>query len=109
MRNRRDAPEKLWMGARSGGGFDFKHLGSFGERGWRSVSSADARGDAHARALASPELALVTKGAFAVESLPGENSTSIRLGTSTHAIRLRLDDVEFFLIRMPDIQLTSNW
>ncbi len=89
-----------------GGGFDFKRLGCFGERGLEISFIRGPRGATHTLgALASPELALVTKGAFAVESLPGgklERHSAWYVDARDQGAKFEvLEDTEFFLIRMP--------
>jgi len=94
------------FGWRAIGGFDYKHLGSFGERGLEVGFIRGPRGASHTLgALASPELALVTQGAFAVENLPGEKldkHSAWYVDARDRGTRFEiLEDAEFFLIRMP--------
>ncbi len=89
-----------------GGGFDFKHLGSFGERGLEAGFIRGPRGATHTLgALPSPELALVTKGAFAVENRSGEKfdtHSAWYVDARDQGTKFEvLEDVEFFLIRLP--------
>jgi len=89
-----------------GGGFDYKHLGSFGERGLEVGFIRGAKGATHTLgALLSPELALVTKGAFAVENRPGEKldkHSAWYVDARDEGTKFEvLEDTEFFLIRLP--------
>ena len=89
-----------------GGGFDYKRLGSFGERGLEVGFIRGSRGATHTlSALPSPELALVTKGAFAVENRPGERldkHSAWYVDARDEGTKFEvLEDTEFFLVRMP--------
>lgn len=89
-----------------GGGFDYQHLGSFGERGLEAGFIRGPRGATHTLgALPSPELALVTKGAFAVENRPGEKldkHSAWYVDARDEGTKFEvLEDTEFFLVRMP--------